>query len=145
MSTKKSLAPATQEIRVQIDVSITLSTKYSAEETRAIIDRNARAVFPNNYGKINSLRYAEEAAIYSGDAIQWSDIIKTEREKELENALAKVLCVQPLPTAQAADLWQTIGELRKVAADALLQKRWPTEAELKLEHAKLEASRGGAK
>ncbi len=43
MSTKKTLAPATQAIRVQIDVSITLSTKYGAEETRALVERLQRS------------------------------------------------------------------------------------------------------
>ncbi len=62
-----------------------------------------------------------------------------------KRALGDILCVQPLATATAADLWLAIGEMRRVAAEALTEKRWPTVDELNAEAAALEAARGGGK
>lgn len=67
-----------QEVRIKLDMSITLDCKHSAAEIKAIIERGFRASFPNNQKIFHSLRYAEEHAIYSKrrDRIVWSPIIK---------------------------------------------------------------------
>lgn len=72
-------------------------------------------------------------------------VLPSHDPRVLREALAKVLCVQPLASASASDLWLAIGEMRRVAAEALTEKRWPTEAELMAESAALEAARGGGK
>lgn len=67
-----------QEVRIQIDVSITLNANYSAAEIAAIVERGARRCFPNNDKVFHSLRFAEEDAIYSRrrDRIAWTPIIR---------------------------------------------------------------------
>ena len=67
-----------QEVRIKLDMSITVSCKHSAAEIAAMVERGVRASFPNNHKTIHSLRYAEDHAIYSQrrDRITWSPIIK---------------------------------------------------------------------
>jgi hypothetical protein len=62
-----------QEVRVQVDVSLTLSTRHDAATVQAIVERGLRGMFPNNHKVFNSARFAEEAAIYSSPSprIRW--------------------------------------------------------------------------
>jgi len=69
-----------QEVRIKLDVSITLDAKHSDEEVRAIIERGARAAWPNNYKYFPSLKYAEERHIYHNQRIQWQSIFDPEEE-----------------------------------------------------------------
>jgi len=73
-----------QEVRIKLDVSITLDAKHSDEEVRAIVERGARAAWPNNYKYFHSLRFAEERHIYHrrDNRIQWQSIFKPEVDKE---------------------------------------------------------------
>lgn len=64
---------------------------------------------------------------------------------QYKEALVKILCIQPLQSATDADLWLAIGEMRKICADALTEKRWPTTEELNAEAASLESVRGKGK
>lgn len=54
-----------------------------------------------------------------------------ERVHALENSLGLVLCVQPLATATAADLWLALGEVRRIAAESLTTEVGPTKYESK--------------
>ena len=83
MKKLKDGAKIEQEVRVQIDVSITLNAKYDAAEVRRIVERGARSVFGNNYRVFRSIRFAEEAEIYSADveaAIRWSNLVNPQIE-----------------------------------------------------------------
>ncbi len=53
----------------------------------------------------------------------------------LREALAKVLCVQPLASADVHDLWMAIGEMRRVCAEALTDNRAPADVASVLEAA----------
>jgi hypothetical protein len=74
-----------QEVRVQIDVSVTLDAKYTRDEVLAIVERGAFAAFRNNTRTFNRIRYAEEAAIYSTESgyIDWT-VIRQYKQDELE-------------------------------------------------------------
>ncbi|MDB6095553.1 MAG: hypothetical protein JWM32_3115 [Verrucomicrobia bacterium] len=63
-----------QEVRVVIDVSLTLSTKHDAPKVRQIIERGLTRMFPNNYKHFNAAKFAEEQAIYGPGAILWQTI-----------------------------------------------------------------------
>jgi hypothetical protein len=67
-----------QELRIKLDMSITVDCKHSAAGLAAMVERGVRASFPNNRKVIHSLKFAEEHAIYSQrrDRITWSPIIK---------------------------------------------------------------------
>ena len=64
-----------QEVRIQLDISITLDAKHSEEEVKDIVLRGASRAWPNNSKHFNALRYAEERHIYHGDSIQWQTIL----------------------------------------------------------------------
>ena len=70
-----------QEVRIQLDVSLTLDAKHSDEEVRDIVERGARNAWPNNYKHFHALRYAEERHIYHGKDIQWQTIIRKEHNR----------------------------------------------------------------
>jgi hypothetical protein len=53
-----------QEVRIVLDMSITLSTRYEAKEVREIVERGAFLAFRNNPTIIHDLKFAEEHAIY---------------------------------------------------------------------------------
>ena len=65
-----------QEVRVQVDVSLTVATKYSAEEVREIVKRGLRGMFPNNWKQFHAAKFAEEHAIYSASrrGVVWTVI-----------------------------------------------------------------------
>lgn len=63
-----------QEVRIQLDVSLTLDAKHSDDEVRAIVERGARNAWPNNYKHFHALRYAEERHIYHHQTIQWQTL-----------------------------------------------------------------------
>lgn len=60
-----------------LDMSLTVSTKHSAEELAALIERGARNSFPNNHKEFNMLRFAEEAALYSPGRTRWQHIFRS--------------------------------------------------------------------
>lgn len=64
-----------QEVRIQIDISITLDAKHDDRAVRDIVERGARNLYPNNYGHLHSLRYAEERHIYGPGEIEWQPIV----------------------------------------------------------------------
>lgn len=69
-----------QEVRVKLDVSITINAKHSTADLAAMIERGVRKAFPNNHKHFHSLRFAEEAALYSGSKrIRWRHIFRRER------------------------------------------------------------------
>lgn len=68
------MRPMKQEVRIQLDVSITLNAKYSDDEVRDIVLRGAGIVWPNNEKNIHALRYAEERHIYGAGEIKWQTI-----------------------------------------------------------------------
>ena len=63
-----------QEVRIKMDISITIDAKYDAKELEDIIRIGAYKAFPNNSSYIHALKYAEEADIYSTSdgEIRWS-------------------------------------------------------------------------
>lgn len=67
-----------QEVRIQLDISLTLDANHSDEEVRAIVERGARNAWPNNSKHFHALRYAEERHIYHEDSIQWQTIFADE-------------------------------------------------------------------
>ncbi len=74
----------TQEIRVRLDVSLTVNAKHSTERIRKIVEAGARAAWPNNYKHFHGLQFAEERDIYHPEpptpdrSIRWTDIIPPE-------------------------------------------------------------------
>jgi hypothetical protein len=65
-----------QELRIQLDVSVTIKCKHTAEEVRAMVNTAVRNFMPKNWKHINALRFAEEGQIYGGKEIKWTDIHK---------------------------------------------------------------------
>jgi hypothetical protein len=63
-----------QEVRVQLDVSLTVDAKHSDAKVRDIVESGIRNAWPNNYKYIHDLRYAEERHIYQGKRIRWQTI-----------------------------------------------------------------------
>lgn len=74
-----------QEVRIQLDVSISLNAKYSDDEVRDIVLRGADIVWPNNEKYIRALRYAEERHIYGAGEIKWQTIYETAVERPFNN------------------------------------------------------------
>jgi len=67
--------PMMQEVRVQIDVSLTVDARHSAAVVADMVERGARRCFPNNHKEFNHVRFAEEAAIYSlAKTIVWTPV-----------------------------------------------------------------------
>jgi hypothetical protein len=67
-----------QEVRLQVDVSLTIDAKHDREAVRQILERGIRQMFPNNHKVYNSASFAEEADIYRPrndrirhDGIKW--------------------------------------------------------------------------
>lgn len=67
-----------QEVRIQLDVSVTVKCRHSAAEVAEIVCRAARNFMPNNHKHINALRFAEEGQIYGGKRIRWTTVFKKE-------------------------------------------------------------------
>jgi len=65
-----------QEVRIQLDVSLTLDAKHSDQEVLAMVERGARNAWPNNHKYFHALRYAEERHIYHGKDIQWQTLVR---------------------------------------------------------------------
>lgn len=63
-----------QEVRVQIDISLIVDAKHSRKALRGIVERGVRKAFPNNHKHIRTLRFAEEADLYSHSQITWEVI-----------------------------------------------------------------------
>jgi len=68
-----------QEVRVRLDVSLTVDAKHSDAKVRDIVESGARSAWPNNYKHIHELRYAEERHIYHGNKIRWQTIFARDR------------------------------------------------------------------
>jgi len=61
-----------QEVRLQVDVSLTIDAKHSRDEVRNILRRGLRCMFINNDKAYNSASFAEEADIYRPrDGVKW--------------------------------------------------------------------------
>jgi hypothetical protein len=75
-----------QEVRVVIDVSLTVNAKHSAVEVAAIVNRGARSMFPCNHKVFNEVKFAEEFAIY-GEREEGSDIKWTALVEPIEEAM----------------------------------------------------------
>ena len=71
-----------QEVRLQLDVSLTIDAKHSRDEVRNILERGIRQMFPNNHKKYHYAYFAEESDIYStetgeeGDGVRWEFLFK---------------------------------------------------------------------
>jgi hypothetical protein len=65
-----------QEVRVRLDVSLTVDAKHSDAKVRDIVESGVRNAWPNNYKHIHELRYAEERHIYHSKTIRWQTIHK---------------------------------------------------------------------
>jgi hypothetical protein len=69
-----------QEVRVRLDVSVTVDAKHSDAKVRQIVESGVRTAWPNNYKHIHELRYAEERHIYNGTyprkKIRWQTVYK---------------------------------------------------------------------
>jgi len=57
-----------QEVRLKLDVSLTIDAKHSRDEVRNILRRGIRCMFINNDKVYNSASFAEEADIYGSSA-----------------------------------------------------------------------------
>lgn len=66
----------TQEVRLRLDVSLTINAKHNRQKLRDILERGIRSAFPNNHKHFNAVDFAEEADIYStgGGEIKWEDL-----------------------------------------------------------------------
>lgn len=73
-----------QEVRIKLDMSIIVDCRHSSKAIASMIKRGIRASFPNKRKTINSLRYAEEHAIYSArqDRIEWTPVIKPQPKQK---------------------------------------------------------------
>lgn len=60
----KNESPKTQEIEVKAVFSVEISTKYSTEELRTIVERNLMRAFHNNTRTFKEYHFKEEAQIY---------------------------------------------------------------------------------
>jgi hypothetical protein len=63
-----------QEVRLKLDVSLTIDAKHSRDEVRNILRRGIRCMFINNDKVYNSASFAEEADIYGSSAdggVKW--------------------------------------------------------------------------
>ena len=67
-----------QEVRIQLDISLTLDAKHSDDEVKDIVLRGASNAWPNNGKHFHALRYAEERHLYHGDSIHWQTIFANE-------------------------------------------------------------------
>lgn len=63
-----------QEVRIQLDVSVTIDVKYTTKELDDMIRRAAGNFMPNNFKSFHCLRYAEESQLYCDEPISWSAI-----------------------------------------------------------------------
>lgn len=66
-----------QEVRIKLDVSLTISAEHSTEELTAIIERGARTAFPNHHKRFHEIRFAEERELYGLRRYpRWTPIIR---------------------------------------------------------------------
>lgn len=114
-----------QEVRVQIDVSITLKARYTSDEVKRIVTDGARRVFRNNAGVMNGIRFAEEAAIYQADstaAINWVTLVD---EPTRTKPLRMTFCGEAPGRGELAATIQGDGQLYADAGDG---RAWPVQA-----------------
>jgi len=70
-----------QEIRVRIDVSVTVCTYHDMEHIEAILMRGIYNSFPNNPLVVNNLCYAEERDVHFDTRVDWKSITEEYKEK----------------------------------------------------------------
>lgn len=82
-----------QEVRVKLDVSLTVNCRYGTEELREMIERGVRNAFPDKWKYIHELRYAEERHIYHSKNIRWQTILakQSDYDESREQKELKVL------------------------------------------------------
>jgi hypothetical protein len=82
-----------QEVRVKLDVSLTVNCRYGTEELREMIERGVREAFPDKWKYIHELRYAEERHIYHSKNIRWQTIMakQSDYDNSREQEESKVL------------------------------------------------------
>lgn len=76
-----------QEVRVQIDICITVRAEHDVDEIEGIIMRGVHNVFPNNPSIIHKLCYAEERDVHFESFVLWKEITgmyKNKNEKTIE-------------------------------------------------------------
>jgi hypothetical protein len=64
-----------QEVRLKLDVSLTIDAKHDRNQLSKIIERGIRCMFPNNHKVYNSAYFAEEADIYSNGDVKWESLL----------------------------------------------------------------------
>jgi hypothetical protein len=64
-----------QEVRLKLDVSLTIDAKHSRDDVRNILRRGIRCMFINNDKVYNSASFAEEADIYSNGDVKWESLL----------------------------------------------------------------------
>jgi hypothetical protein len=79
-----------QEVRLKLDVSLTIDAKHGTDELRDIIERGIRQMFPNNHKKYNAVSFAEESDIYGDDGIKWRALWSDQAHSEPHDYLEPI-------------------------------------------------------
>jgi hypothetical protein len=70
-----------QEIRLRVDISITLRSEHMEQEIRQILMRGVYNAFPNNPLIVNEMLFAEERDVHFTDQVRWTNITEQYKEK----------------------------------------------------------------
>lgn len=67
-----------QEVRVLVDVSLSLNAKHNAQAVRELVERGMRGLMPRWSKTFNEVKFAEENALYGADSdeIKWTPLIR---------------------------------------------------------------------
>ena len=68
-----------QEVRLRLDVSLTVSASHNRQKLRDILERGIRCAFPNNDKHFHAVEFAEERDIYGadGEGIAWENLAES--------------------------------------------------------------------
>jgi hypothetical protein len=70
-----------QEIRLRVDISITLRSEHMEQDIRQILMRGVYNAFPNNPLIVNEMLFAEERDVHFTDQVRWTNITEEYKEK----------------------------------------------------------------
>lgn len=70
-----------QEIRLRVDISITLRSEHMEQDIRQILMRGVYNAFPNNPLIVNEMLFAEERDVHFTDQVRWTNMTEQYKEK----------------------------------------------------------------
>ena len=70
-----------QEVRLKVDISLTMRAEHSEEQIREILMRGIYNSFPNNPLVVNEMMFAEERDIYFDTQVGWTNMTEQYKDK----------------------------------------------------------------